>query len=133
MASYRTPRKRVWFLEDEPDVHDVVQHQFQGRPIDLVPFLTPGPMLTELQTERPDVLIVDLGLPFIDGFEVIERVRADPRTRDLPVVILTCDHTTTSRLRALRLHVRAFILKPYESRDLVGVVEQVAGVPASAR
>lgn len=64
--------------------------------------------------QRPDVIVTDLAMPDGDGWELVQRLSADPRTRDIPVVMLTACATETVRQRAQAEGVAAFFFKPCE-------------------
>jgi CheY-like chemotaxis protein len=64
--------------------------------------------------ERPDVVLLDLKLPKIDGLEVLEAIRADEELRDLPVVVLTTSDAEADRERAYQHHVNSYLVKPVD-------------------
>jgi CheY-like chemotaxis protein len=68
--------------------------------------------------DPPDLLILDVGLPKMDGWQVLERIRSDPRTRDLKVLVLTAHAQEETRERADRGGADAFITKPFRPDDL---------------
>lgn len=63
---------------------------------------------------RPMVVFLDLKLPRVDGLQVLERIRADPRTRALPVVVLTSSDEEEDRHRSYTLHVNSYVRKPVD-------------------
>jgi DNA-binding response OmpR family regulator len=75
---------------------------------------------------RPDVLLLDVMLPGIDGFEALRRLRADPRTASLPVVMLTAKGQREDRETARRLGADEFISKPFSNADVVETVSRLA-------
>jgi CheY-like chemotaxis protein len=68
--------------------------------------------------DPPDLLILDVGLPKMDGWQVLERIRSDPRTSDLKVLVLTAHAQEETRERANRGGADAFITKPFRPDDL---------------
>lgn len=87
-------------------------------------------------TAAPDLLILDVGLPYMDGWEVLEHLRADPRTRHLKVLVLTAHSQEETRERAGRGGADAFITKPFRPDDLrriaLGLLRGVEAVVGSA-
>ena len=75
--------------------------------------------------ERPDVAVVDIGLPGIDGYEVAQRMRADAATRDMPLIALTGYGQEEDRRRALDAGFDEHLVKPVDSRDLVAAMTRV--------
>lgn len=83
-------------------------------------------------TDPPDLLILDVGLPRMDGWEVLERIRSDVRTRDLKVLVLTAHAQEETRERADRGGADAFLTKPFRPDDLRGVALELLGSPGTA-
>jgi CheY-like chemotaxis protein len=74
---------------------------------------------------RPDVVLLDLFLPKVDGFEVLESIRREPALSDLPVVVLTSSDEAEDRNRAERLQVQHFIGKPFDEHQFLQVIRQM--------
>jgi CheY-like chemotaxis protein len=89
-----------------------------------------GPSGLEAALEDPpDLLILDVGLPKMDGWQVLERIRGDARTHDLKVLVLTAHAQEETRERADRGGADAFITKPFRPDDLRRIaVELIRGV-----
>ena len=65
----------------------------------------------------PDLLVLDIGLPEMDGWEVLDRLRSDPKTRNLPVLVLTAHAEEESRRRASEGGADSFVTKPFQPND----------------
>ena len=75
--------------------------------------------------DAPDLVLLDLKLPKVDGLEVLERLRADPRTRRLPVVILTSSNEESDLARSYDLGANSYIRKPVDFTQFVEAVNQL--------
>jgi CheY-like chemotaxis protein len=75
---------------------------------------------------RPDVMTLDVVMPRLTGFEVLERLRADPVTAQIPVVIVTARVPAADRTRGERAGMDAYLTKPFEPAELVAVVTALA-------
>jgi CheY-like chemotaxis protein len=75
---------------------------------------------------RPDLITLDVVMPRLDGFGALERLRGDPRTADIPVVIVTGRAQGADRDRGQALGADAYLSKPFEPAELVGVVGELA-------
>jgi two-component system, response regulator len=75
--------------------------------------------------EMPDVILLDLKLPKIDGFEVLRRLRSDERTKLLPVVILTSSNEERDRINGYGLGANSYVRKPVEFEEFVEAVKQL--------
>lgn len=104
--------------------------------VERVAALRPGTtLLTALQgsigldlarQHRPDLILLDLHLPDIEGREVLRRLRADPATASIPVVVVTADATAGQRTRLLREGARGYLTKPIDVRELLEALEAAA-------
>ncbi|NUR87161.1 MAG: response regulator [Nonomuraea sp.] len=74
---------------------------------------------------RPDLMLLDLNLPRMDGMEVLEAVKADSRLRTIPVVILTTSEAEEDIIRSYRLHANAYVSKPVDFEQFIRVVRQI--------
>jgi len=75
--------------------------------------------------EQPALVLLDLKLPKVDGFEVLERIRADERTRLIPVVVLTSSKEEEDRLRGYKLGANSYVQKPVSFEDFCEAVEEI--------
>lgn len=75
--------------------------------------------------EVPTVVLLDIGLPRLSGLEVLERLRADPRTRLLPVVILTSSDEERDRLKSYEIGANSFVRKPVEFAEFAETVARL--------
>lgn len=86
-----------------------------------------GERALELAAEfRPDVITLDVMMPRLNGFETVHRLRQDPRTAGIPVVMVTGRAQTADRERGDEVGVEAYLTKPFEPAELVDVVSRLA-------
>ncbi len=77
----------------------------------------------------PDVVILDIMMPFMDGFAVLEALREDDRTVTIPVLMLTANQTEAVEERCYRLGAQAFVRKPFDPGILLGTVKDLVTAP----
>jgi CheY-like chemotaxis protein len=75
--------------------------------------------------DRPNLILLDLKLPKVDGLEVLARVKADPQTRAIPVVILTSSREERDRLQGYRLGVNSYIQKPVDFEQFRATIKEL--------
>jgi CheY-like chemotaxis protein/DNA-binding XRE family transcriptional regulator len=78
------------------------------------------------RTDRPQLILLDLGLPKIDGSEVLRQIKGDPRTRTIPVVVLTVSSRDRDMAASQRLGADGYIVKPVDFQNLSGVTPQLS-------
>ncbi len=74
---------------------------------------------------RPDIVVLDLIMPGINGFEVLEKIKNDPDTLNIPVVMLTARQDEALKKKALELYNEAYLVKPIEANDLKLKIDEI--------
>ena len=114
--------KLVVIVEDDPDVAGIIQHVLADFAFRTVWCRSAADLLRRLRSLAPDLCIIDLGLPDMDGIDVMQRVRA---TSTCGIIILTGRAHVSDRVMALELGADDYILKPFEPRELVARVRSI--------
>ncbi|MGO8968365.1 MAG: response regulator [Myxococcaceae bacterium] len=92
--------------------------------VDLIEAMEGSLGLTLARERRPDLILLDLQLPDMQGEEVLGRLKADPRTRDIPVAVLTAEASNSTAERLLRLGASEFVSKPLNVRQFLAAVQR---------
>jgi len=87
--------------------------------------------IAEIRRQRPDLVLLDLFMPKVDGFGVLEAVKADPTTQHIPVIILSAWSTGDNRQRARNSGAADFLAKPYDPLQLMKVVKEHLSISLS--
>ena len=111
-------KQKILIVEDDLDVADMLNAYFrvQGYEIFTVNWGEDG--VRACQTSRPDIVILDIRLPDIDGYEVARRLRSNRRTADIPIIFLTEKRDRSERLQGLELGADDYITKPFDVQEL---------------
>ncbi len=117
--------KRIVIVEDEEKVVSLIRAVLSREGFDIKSAPDGISGLTLVQEEIPDLLILDLMLPSLDGFEICREIRMDPRTAQIPVIILTCKSEELDKVLGLELGADDFITKPFSPRELLARVKAV--------
>lgn len=120
---------RVLVLEDEPDARELVERVLQERGATTLAFASALEALDACALEAPDVIVSDIGLPGVDGYEFIRRLRMSEgqRGRSTPAAALTAFARSEDRRRALLAGYQTHMAKPVDPLELVVVVAALAG------
>jgi Response regulators consisting of a CheY-like receiver domain and a winged-helix DNA-binding domain len=112
-------KPKILVVDDEPDALEVVG--FKLREAGFTPvFASDGAKaLAAVRAERPDLIVLDLMLPEIDGLEVCKILRRDPATVSIPILMLTAKAAEMDRVLGLELGADDYVTKPYSPRELV--------------
>ncbi len=112
-----TVGQRILVIEDSAVIRRLIEVCLRAADLEIV-MRDDGPTgLEAVTTERPDLLVLDIGLPGMDGWQVLEHIRTNPVTRSLPVVVLTAHAEEESRRRADEGGADAFVTKPFQPND----------------
>lgn len=111
-------KQKILIVEDDLDVADMLNAYFrvQGYEVFTVNWGEDG--VRACQASRPDLVILDIRLPDIDGYEVARQLRANRRTADIPIIFLTEKRDRTDRLQGLELGADDYITKPFDVQEL---------------
>ena len=113
---------KILLVEDEPDMLDLTAYVLRRERFVVVEAADGAQALRRWKVDRPDVVVLDLGLPGIEGFEVLRQIRAESET---PVLILTARKDVRDVLRAFNLGTDDFIAKPFEFRVLIAHIRAI--------
>jgi len=112
------PLPSVLVIDDEPLVHELVSFALRERARPLHAH-DPGVGLEMAAAHRPDVTLLDIDMPGLDGLHVCKALKADPATRDIPVLFMTANDSASVLLRSLGTGAVDFIAKPFDPRELI--------------
>jgi PleD family two-component response regulator len=115
MAEAKT---KLLIVEDDLDIADMLNAYFRVQGYEVSSVNWGGDAVRAGQTSHPNLIILDISLPDIDGYEVAGRLRSDRRTADIPIIFLTEKRDRTDRLTGLELGVDDYINKPFDIQEL---------------
>ncbi len=116
-------RPLLLVADDEPDARDVLAQVLEPE-YDVVAAADGQQAVDLARSERPDVVLLDLNMPRLDGFQALERLRADPSTTDIPVIFVSARSDDAVKVRSLALGAVDYLQKPFSERELRARVER---------
>ncbi len=120
---------KVLVVDDEPDARELIARVLADCGAEVFSANTANDALLLAEEQRPDVLISDIGMPDVDGFDLLRRVRAlgSARGGRIPAIALTAFARSQDRTRALQAGFLVHVAKPVEASELIATVATVAG------
>jgi two-component system, OmpR family, phosphate regulon response regulator PhoB len=109
----------VLVVEDEPDIAALIAYQLAREGFNTETVSDGASAIVSIGRERPDLIVLDRMLPGLSGDEVLERLRTDPATRRLPVLMLTAKREQEDRIEGLELGADDYLTKPFSPKELV--------------
>jgi CheY-like chemotaxis protein len=119
------PASRVLLIEDDPRMPEVLAAILHDDPCTLTAAKDGAKALECLSKEKYDLILLDLGLPGMDGFELLRQFKASPETELIPVVVLTAWNSTSDKLRGFELGAVDYLTKPFEPAELLARIRSV--------
>jgi two-component system alkaline phosphatase synthesis response regulator PhoP len=121
----RRPPTRVLVAEDERDVAELIRYTLAREGFEVVIAANGAEALRQARESRPDLMLLDLMLPQVNGWELCRRLKQDPATRTLPVIMLTARAEEADKVLGFELGADDYVTKPFSTRELVARVRAV--------
>ncbi len=119
-------KKKILVVDDEPTTVRVVQEMLEANQYEVVTALSGEEGMYHALRDKPDLILLDILMPGIDGFEVLCRLKGNEKTKDVPVVMLTAKGETSSIFKAKEYWASDYLIKPFVVEDLLSVVDKHA-------
>ena len=111
--------KKIVVIEDNKTNIKLIRYQLEAAGFDINVEETGNAGLKTIRNQKPDMIILDIGLPDIDGFEVCKTLRNDATTKDYPIIMLTAKGDDRDKIEGLSLGADDYITKPYNAEELI--------------
>jgi two-component system phosphate regulon response regulator PhoB len=125
-------KPKILVVDDEPDAVELVEFNLKSNGYEVVTAADGEEALEKARTQIPDLIILDLMLPEVDGTEVCKILRRDQRTRAIPIIMLTAKAAEIDRVLGLELGADDYVTKPFSPRELVLRVKRLLRSLATA-
>ena len=108
----------ILVIDDSPNLHKLIRVYLEDEPICVHSAYNGSDGIAAAATLRPSLILLDLDMPVVDGFEVCRRLKANPATQTLPVMFLTADVSTQTQIKGLDLGANDYITKRFKPQEL---------------
>lgn len=118
--------RRVLCIEDEPEMIDLIRLILERKGFEVSGAGGGEEGIYKVQQEKPDLVLLDLMMPFVDGWEVYQQMKADETTKNIPVIVITAKAQSIDKVLGLHIaKVDDYIAKPFSPKELINSVERV--------
>ena len=117
--------KRLLVVDDDPGLLLAVSDTLRAEGYDVATARRGADALVRVAETLPDLIISDIRMPGMDGYQLVRNLRSNARTRLVPIVFLTAKDETADRIEGFRSGVDAYITKPFEPEELVAIVAAI--------
>ncbi|MCL6629965.1 MAG: response regulator, partial [Armatimonadetes bacterium] len=111
--------KKILAVDDEKHIVRLVQVNLERQGYEVITASDGKEALQKVEEERPDLVVLDVMMPYMDGFEVLQNLRRNPSTRDIPVIMLTAKAQDADVFRGWQSGVDCYLTKPFNPMELI--------------
>jgi CheY-like chemotaxis protein len=120
-------RTKILVVDDQPDLLSTVEYRLRFAGCDVVTASNGQEGLVKAASEKPDLILLDMNMPIMSGQETLERLRADPSLKSIPVIMLTAQCEPQDIAGASALGVYDYVTKPFDFTQLMDKVRTAVG------
>lgn len=117
------PKELIYAVEDEAHIQQLIKYNLEANGYRVVTFESGESLINELKNTSPDMFVLDIMLPGMDGLEVCRFIRQDVRFKNLPIIMLTAKGEEFDKVLGLELGADDYITKPFSVRELVARIK----------
>lgn len=125
--------KRILVVDDEPAVLDELKSLLQSYEYEVLTETDSRAGLKAATAQQPDLILLDVTTPGLDGFEVLRRLKFQPETRQIPVIMLSPSNDTKSMLLSEELKASDFVIKPFEREEILQLIVRCLALKSIGR
>jgi two-component system cell cycle response regulator DivK len=117
-------KKRVLVVEDHEENRRIVRLLLASAGIEMIEAVTGEDGVAAAERERPDLILMDIQLPGLDGYEATRRIKANPAVRHIPIIVVTSYALSGDDVKAFEAGCDAYVTKPFVPRELLAKVRE---------
>jgi DNA-binding response OmpR family regulator len=117
-------RPKILVVDDESDVVSFIERTLKTEGFDVVTAYDGIGALDLVDSEKPDLVLLDIMMPMMSGYEVCEQIKANPQTQDIPVICVSSAHTPDARAQSLRAGAATLVVKPFLPAELIAQIHR---------
>jgi DNA-binding response OmpR family regulator len=121
--------RKILIVDDEPEFVDMIKMRLEANALDVIVAYDGTEGLEKAAQEAPDLILLDVMMPGMDGFAVLLKLKQVDRTAHIPVVMLTARGETKSLFAGQDLGSTDYLIKPCDSKELLSVIHRILGPP----
>jgi len=118
-------KKKILIVDDEPDILRLISLRLRKLGYDVLTAVDGKEALDAIRNENPDLVLLDLLIPFMNGAEVCEQIKNDKTLKHIPIILFTAHSDTMTAEKAKKLGAEDYIVKPFVLEELTDKVEEI--------
>ena len=117
--------KKILIADDRPEVVELVRVILEGEDYEIVDASDGKEALKKVRLEKPDLVLLDVVMPKMDGFEVCRKLKKDPQTKEIPIIMLTAKAQEVDKEKGREVGASDYITKPFSPSALLTKIEEI--------
>ena len=116
--------KRILVVEDQEDNRQILRDLLTKNGYEIIEAENGEEALIAVEKQRPDLIVMDIQLPILDGYEATRRIKANPELRSIPIIVVTSYALSGDETKAREAGCDAYVTKPYSPRQLLAKIRE---------
>lgn len=117
----------ILVIEDDPSVRTLLEKSLSAKGYRIISVDDGLAGLTALEDSRPDLMIVDIMMPRLDGMTFVKAIKGNDHTRNIPIIFLTAKNDPKTMIEGINIGARFYVTKPFQMDELLAKVEKALG------
>ena len=117
--------KKILVVDDEPYLAEMIANRLEANRYSVATALSGRDALDQVAKGKPDLILLDILMPDMDGYQILRRLKEDPKTQSLPVIMLTVKKWSDDIKKAMESGAADYIVKPFNPSDVLKKIEGV--------
>ncbi len=118
------PKPKILIVDDEPDVVTLIERALESEGFESVAAYDGISALDIAESEGPAVILLDIMMPMMSGYEVCEQLKANPQTQNIPIICVTSAHTSEAVARCRQVGANSLLTKPFSPAELIAQIHR---------
>ncbi len=123
--------QRILVVEDQPDNRQIIRDLLTSVGYELIEAVDGEAGVRLAKAHRPDLILMDIQLPVLDGYEATRRIKADPELRPIPLIVVTSYALSGDDRKAMAAGCDAYVAKPFSPRELLATIRSLLPAPGA--
>ncbi len=124
--------KKILHVDDERHITALVSRALKRQGFEVVSLNDSREAIERIRTERPDLIILDVEMPYMDGYVVLQSLKADPATNEIPTILLTEKVQDADLFRGWQSGIDCYLTKPVKPNEVTGFAKLIFGMTLNA-
>jgi len=120
-------QKKILAVDDDPDILRLLEIVLKRAGFNVITAKSGFDALSYLQTDMPEIMLLDIAMPGMNGFEVLAKIKSDEKLKAIPVIMVTAHNQKEEIVKAVQSGAQNYVVKPFDSKELIARIKKTIG------